>query len=260
MKGLSDQIAIVTGATGLIGSAIAHRLVEEGCSTVVVASRSQEKAQAWINQQIESIATKLIPLEINLADEESVNNAFDLLVNQVGIPTILVANASLRDGVAKPFAELSHKDFNCLFEVDVAGHFLLARNMVNRLNSNTSASIAFISSIYALAGVDHSIYPTGMSSTPIQYATVKAGILGMTRYLAGLWSNQKVRVNAVVAGGVRSDDRQENEFVNKYSCKTMLGRMATPEEVASAVTFLVSKEASYITGECLNVDGGLLAW
>ncbi|WP_198469856.1 SDR family NAD(P)-dependent oxidoreductase [Acetomicrobium sp. S15 = DSM 107314] len=259
MKGLSGCIALVTGATGLLGKAITLRLAASDVR-VIVASRRIEKAKEWISEQASDCATKLFPVELDLTDESSIEFAFEQMAKKVGVPTILIANASLRDGLATPFEQLTHDNFVQLFKVDVAGHFLCARNIVTRLGSDKTASIVFLSSIYSIVGVDHSIYPPGMLFTPPQYAAVKAGMLGLVRYLAALWGRQGVRVNAIVAGGVRSASRQSDEFVSNYARKTMLGRMAAPEEIANAVAFLSSDEASYITGECLVVDGGFSAW
>lgn len=259
MKGLSGCIALVTGATGLLGKAITLRLAASDVR-VIVASRRIEKAKEWISEQASDCATKLFPVELDLTDESSIEFAFEQMAKKVGVPTILIANASLRDGLAIPFEQLIHDNFVQLFKVDVAGHFLCARNIVTRLGSDKTASLVFLSSIYGIVGVDHSIYPPGMLSTPPQYAAVKAGMLGLVRYLAALWGQQGVRVNAIVAGGVRSASRQSDEFVSNYARKTMLGRMAAPEEIANAVAFLSSDEASYITGECLVVDGGFSAW
>jgi NAD(P)-dependent dehydrogenase (short-subunit alcohol dehydrogenase family) len=259
MKGLSDRVVLVTGGTGLLGTAIAQRFASAK-ATVAVASRRAEKADSWIRKEAAEDAARLVPLELDLADERSIELAFTKMVEQVGVPSILIANASLRDSLATSFDDLTYDNFSRLFEVDVAGHFLCARYMVERLAPDAPASIVFVSSIYALVGVDHSIYPVGMQPTPVPYATVKSGILGLTKYLAALWGRRGIRVNALVAGGVWSPTRQPEEFVFNYSRKTMLGRMATPEEIANAVAFLASEEASYITGECLVVDGGFSAW
>jgi NAD(P)-dependent dehydrogenase (short-subunit alcohol dehydrogenase family) len=194
-----------------------------------------------------------------LASEPSIRTCLDRIVEQAGVPTIIVANASLREGVGVPFEKLTHDSFTNLFEVDIAGHVLLLRHSVDRL-AGQPASIVFLSSIYGQAGVDHRIYPEGMLPTPVQYAAVKAAAEGATRWLAALWGERGVRVNALVPGGVASAQRQSQEFVKRYSEKTMLRRMATAEEVASAAAFLASDEASYITGHCLVVDGGLTAW
>ena len=259
MKGLNNKIALVTGATGLLGTAIAHRLSQEG-ATVAVASRQVKKAKKWISDCKGQSTGKFVPVEFDLADEGSIKSAFRYLTEHIGIPTILIANASLRAGLDTPFEQVSHGSFSHLFEVDAAGHFLCARYLVEQLAPEMSASIVFVSSIYALAAADPAIYPEGMAPAPVQYASVKSGILGLSRYLAGIWGHQGVRVNAVVAGGVLARDRQSDEFVRRYARKTMLGRMAQPEEIANAAAFLASDESSYITGEHLIVDGGFCAW
>lgn len=256
MKGLNGRIALVTGATGLLGGAIARRLGAEQ-ATVAVTSRSLSKAEAWAEQ--EKAKGKYIPAQLDLADEHSVRSCLEHIADRAGIPTIIVANASLREGMGVPFEEIGHDSFTNLFEVDIAGHVLLLRESVERL-AGQPASIVFLSSIYAQAGVDHRIYPEGMLPTPVQYAAVKAAAQGATRWLAAKWGNRGVRVNALVAGGVLAERRQLEEFVERYSQKTMLRRMALADEVASAAAFLASDEASYITGHCLVVDGGLTAW
>jgi NAD(P)-dependent dehydrogenase (short-subunit alcohol dehydrogenase family) len=257
VKGLKGRVALVTGATGLLGSAINRRLAAEG-ATVAVASRSFVKAQAWAEKN-KSLDSKFVPVELDLSDKKSISNCLNRVVEQAGVPTVVVANASLRDGLSIPFKDLEHESFTNLFSVDVAGHVLLLRESVNLLSSQ-SASMIFLSSIYAQVGADHRIYPEGMVPAPVQYSAVKAAAEGVVRYLAALWGERGVRVNALVPGGIASEQRQSKEFVERYRAKTMLRRMASPDEVASAAAFLASDESSYMTGQCLIVDGGLTAW
>jgi len=260
MSDLTGRVALVTGATGLIGSAIALRLAERGAK-VVITSRRLEKARAWIGEHETPENTgRFVPAELDLADESQITAGVRNLAQDLGPASILIANASQREGLGKSLAEIGHADFSNLMNVDVSGHFVCARQVVAQLAANMPASVVFVSSIYALVGVDQAIYPQGMAPTPVQYAAVKAALLGLTRYTAALWGQQGVRVNALIAGGVRSNSRQPAEFVRNYNRKTMLGRMAQPPEIANAAVFLASDEASYVTGQCLVVDGGFSAW
>lgn len=258
MNGLKGRVALVTGATGLLGSAIATRLAAEQ-ATVAVTSRNLSKAKLWAADNAGRTSARYVPVQLDLADEQSIRACLDDVVDQVGVPTIIVANASLREGLGVPFEKITHDSFTNLFGVDVAGHILLLQRSVERL-AGQPASMVFLSSIYGQAGVDHGIYPKGMMPTPVQYAAVKAAAEGATRWLAAKWGERGVRVNCLVPGGIASSQRQSEEFVKRYSEKTMLRRMASAEEVASAAVFLASDEASYITGQCLVVDGGLTAW
>src|SRR5579863_3783514 len=246
MKGLKGHSALVTGATGLLGGAIAKRLAAED-ATVFVTSRDLSKIKHWVEKH-ETAGEQYVPVQLDLADERSIRDCVEQVANQASVPSIIVANASLREGLGTPFEKLTHDSFGHLFEVDIAGHVLLLRQCVDRL-AGQPGSIVILSSIYGQAGVDQRIYPEGMSPTPVQYAAVKAAAQGLTRWLAALWGERGVRVNALVAGGVRSSQRQSEEFVKRYSEKTMLRRMATAEEIANAAAFLGSDEASYITGQ-----------
>jgi len=259
MKGLAGKIVLVTGATGLIGGAIARRFAAEG-ATVAVASRQKKKALNWIESVGNESASRLVPVELDLASAASIRDAIEHLGATIGWPDVVIANASRREDLSRPMNELMHADFGRLFETDVGGHYLCARHWAESLREGHKASLIFLSSIYAEAGVDHSLYSPAMSPAPPQYAAVKAGVDGLVRYLAALWGSRGVRVNAVVAGGVRSAARQPEDFAARYARKTMLGRMAEPEEIAGVVAFLASDDATYITGECLKVDGGFCAW
>jgi NAD(P)-dependent dehydrogenase (short-subunit alcohol dehydrogenase family) len=259
VNGLARRVAVLTGATGLIGAAIAERLGMEGAA-VAVASRERPKAEAWIATRPAAEQSRYVPLELDVADAASIRTAFREMDKRGMTPSILIANALCREALATPFEQLTHETFQGLTRTDVAGHVICAREMAARMRPDEGGSIVFLSSIYAIAGTDETIYPAGMASSSVQYASAKAAMLGVTRWLAAHWGQRAIRVNAVIAGGVRSPARQSDEFVRNYTRKTMLGRMATAEEIASAVAFLASDDASYITGHFLVVDGGFTAW
>ena len=138
MRGLKGQVALVTGATGLIGQAISRRLGREG-AVVVVASRRLAKAREFCQEHTVT-ALRMQPLELDLASQSSIERAFVNLEETVGSPSILVANASLREGLGTDLGSITHSEFQSLFSVDVAGHFLCARTMIEHLPTGTPAN------------------------------------------------------------------------------------------------------------------------
>lgn len=251
---------IVTGGTGLVGEEIAETFVQHG-DRVIITSREYEVASKLCSRKNTECGTeRWIPLELNLRDSDSIRTAVETLRDAGVDVSYIIANASARDALGPEFGELTHAEFSHHFEVDIAGHVLLAREIRSTLPDRTPlASVVFLSSIYAIQGVDKRIYPQDMQSTPIHYTAVKSAMQGLARSLSARW-RPDTRVNVVIAGGVGSSERQDPEFVDAYIQKTMAGRLAKPEEVADAVYFLSSDAASYITGQSLVVDGGFSAW
>ena len=248
---LRGEIAVVTGGSGLIGSAICRRLAGEG-AVVIAASRS---AATDRSRPARKSSGKIIPVVMDVTDERSVKTAFAEIVKRYSAPRILVANASCREALESSFDRIAAQHFADLCAVDIAGHFLCAQQFAAALPKDESGSIVFLSSIYAIAGADPEL-----SSAPPQYGAAKGALLGLTRSLAARWGRRGIRVNAVIAGGVEAPGRQSAKFRAAYGRKTMLRRMARAEEIASAVAFLASDDASYITGAALAVDGGYTAW
>ena len=248
---LRGEIAVVTGGSGLIGSAICRRLAGEGAA-VIAASRS---AATDRSRPARKPSGRIIPVVMDVTDERSVKVGFAEIVKRYGAPRILVANASCREALESSFDRIAAQHFADLCAVDIAGHFLCAQQFAAALPKDESGSIVFLSSIYAIAGADPEL-----SSAPPQYGAAKGALLGLTRSLAARWGRRGIRVNAVIAGGVEAPGRQSAKFRAAYRRKTMLRRMARAEEIASAVAFLASDDASYITGAALAVDGGYTAW
>jgi 2-deoxy-D-gluconate 3-dehydrogenase len=182
---------------------------------------------------------------------------------------ILVNNAAL-DPKFDPehAAEHSHRfeDFPLeawqqALRVNVTGMFLCSQAVAPAMLERGSGVMVNVASTYGLVGPDQRLYQRqGEPSTykPVTYTVSKAAALGLTRYLATYYAGKGIRVNSLTPGGVFAG--HDEEFVQRYSAKTVLGRMAEKDEIASALLFLVSDASSYMTGANLVVDGGWTAW
>ena len=120
--------------------------------------------------------------------------------------------------------------------------------------------IVNISSIYGLVGSDQRIYGKSRLNTPASYAVTKSGIVNLTRYLAAYWHKKNIRVNTLTLGGIYNPKVHHDDFVQNYSKKTILGRMASINDFDGSIVFLLSKASSYMTGSNLIVDGGWISW
>ena len=148
--------------------------------------------------------------------------------------------------------------------VNIDGMFLVAQAVGKQMIAQgRGGSIIQMASIYGMVGPDFRIYE-GSSylnqklTTPPAYATAKAAVIGMTRFLATYWADKGIRVNTLTPGGVESG--QNNEFVKKYSSRVPMGRMANQNEMVCTLLYLASDASSYVTGQNLIVDGGLSVW
>jgi NAD(P)-dependent dehydrogenase (short-subunit alcohol dehydrogenase family) len=182
--------------------------------------------------------------------------------------SILHNNAASKGDSAVEFfqstEEYSIKTWRQVMEVNLEAMFNVARIFGSQMIENKYGSIVQTSSIYGGAVApdqriyDGSEYMGLQINTPAVYTTSKAAVVGLTKHLATHWADKGIRVNCVTPGGIRSG--QNDTFVETYSKRVPLGRMAEASEIASAVVFLASDSASYITGQNLIVDGGLSVW
>ena len=137
--------------------------------------------------------------------------------------------------------------------------FYLCQQILKVMQEQKSGSIVNIGSIYGVVGNDFSLYEDFGGTSPAAYAAVKGGIVNLTRYLASYYGPYNVRINCVSPGGVLDESKQHPSFIKKYSNKSLLKRLGKPEEMAGPISFLLSDEASFITGHNLMVDGGWTA-
>jgi len=262
---LTGRVAVVTGGAGLLGRQFCRTLAEAGAS-VVVADLNKVAAQK-IADEISS--SKLIAQLTDVGDPESVDQMIRAAADHFGNLDILVNSAALdpkfdKSGYGKhssAFEDYLLDSWEAAIRVNLTGAFLCSQAAVKSMLKQGSGVIINICSTYGLGGPDQRIYAKKghpVQYKPVDYTVTKAGILGLTKYLATYYGDRNIRVNALSPGGVFN--QHDDDFVKAYSSRTVLGRMAQPDEMNGALLFLASDASSYMTGANLVVDGGWTAW
>jgi 3-oxoacyl-[acyl-carrier protein] reductase len=234
---LEGRLALVTGASRGIGRAIAEELAHAGASVVVGYRTGQEEAEALAA----SIGGAAIRADVSAPDDAR------RLIDEAGDIDVLVNNAGLtRDGL---LARMSDDDWRAVIETNLNSVFYTCRAVTRPMMKKRRGSIVNVSSIVGVHG----------NWGQTNYAASKAGIIGFTKSLAKELGSRSIRANVVAPGYVKTQltDVLPEEVTASMIGQTPLGRVAEPHEVAGAVRFLASDEASFITGDVLLVDGGL---
>lgn len=254
MFSLKGKTILVTAGCAGVGWVITETLANLG-ATVIPTSRSADTV-AKTQSNIDNLKGNIKPRQLKF-DKDAIELLTEQLVAEFGGIHALVNCAGGRFE-SHTVENVSPVEFIRDFEATVITAFQCSRSMVDQRNQTSIKSIVNIGSIYGVQAVDHRIYPELSQQTSVAYATAKGGLVQMTRYLATYWAPFGVRVNCVNVGGIRR--AQLEEFKQRYSARVPMARFAEPHEVAGVVSFLVSDASSYITGEDINVDGGLHAW
>lgn len=242
---LQDKVALITGAGRGIGAAIALELAGEGAS-VAVLDQPGEEAAAEVAGRIERLGVRAVPLGYDVTDYEGATRAVDQAREALGRLDILVCNAGItRDGTSW---KMSEQAWDAVLEVNLKGCFNYCRAAGAVFKAQGSGKIVNISSINGMRG------KFGQAN----YAASKAGIIALSKTLARELGRYGVNVNVVAPGMVLTEMAQQlpREFIDKAVEETVLGRLASPRDVASAVAFLCSESSRHITGEVIRVDGG----
>jgi NAD(P)-dependent dehydrogenase (short-subunit alcohol dehydrogenase family) len=260
---LSGETVAITGGAGILGSRFAAAFGRHGARVAILdldAAKAMEAARLVGAEH--KVATAAFAADIGDANAGAAARAS--IEKALGPVSVLVnAAATKSDGFFAPFESYALADWEKVMRTNVTGAMLCAQGFGAAMASRGRGSIINILSIYGIVAPDQRIYE-GSSyegraiNTPAVYSASKAALLGLTRHLAAYWASRGVRVNAVTPGGVFSG--QNDTFVEKYSARVPMGRMAEREEICGAVVFLASPAASYITGQNIVVDGGMSAW
>lgn len=261
-KQLAGKTIFITGSGGVLGSTYVRRMLAAG-ARVVASDLAGQRAEALKAAYAGNAAFHFE--ELDVSDEGQVTGIFQTLLAKGFQPNVVLNNAAITGemlmGAGKPFpdfADTSVNDWERTLRTNLTGAFMVARQMDRDIVGKWPCTLINIASMYALNAPHHDIYDGMPFKNFSAYGVTKAGIHGLTLWLASYWRKRQATVNTIAPGAVFNGHSQE--FQDRVSGLIMAGRMAQPDEIADAMLFLCSAQAGYMTGSLINVDGGFAGW
>jgi NAD(P)-dependent dehydrogenase (short-subunit alcohol dehydrogenase family) len=259
---LTGKIAIVTGGAGLLASEHAIALAGHGAS-VILADNNIDKCQAAVAQLKEQENVDVIALHCDVTSKESWQKLAADVMQQFGSIDILVNNAGFTNqsksaNFDSSFENFPLEDWNAILNVNLTGVFLGCQVVGAQMLRQQSGAIINMASLYGVVSPNHRIYPGTGISQPVAYSVSKHGVVALTKYLATLWAEKGVRVNALTPGGIFNG--HEGLFLERFQQLNPIGRMSDKSELRGAIVYLASQASSHVVGHNLVVDGGWTAW
>lgn len=256
---LTGKVALITGASGHLGSAMSRALAEAG-ATIIVSSRSTETGEAFAKTLPAAPGVQHGSVVLDQMDADSINAGFDAALRHAGHVDILVNNGLHRESAAHDWTAVTPEEFST-HVANNTGYFFLAKRLRDHVvESQRSGSIIMIGSMYGVVGSYPEAYEGVSMASPVQYHALKGGTIHMCRHLAVYWARDNVRVNCLSPGPFPIPGKIHPEMERRLCEKSPMRRMGRPDELKGAVVFLASNASSYVTGQNILVDGGWTAW
>ncbi len=264
---LTGRTAIVTGGAGLLGAEFCRTLAEAGAAVTI--ADLDGKAAADLAASLTQSGYRAQGRETDVTSDDSVKETVAATLKTFGRLDILVNSAALDpkfDSQSKQSHSGAFEDYPLelwrqALDVNLTGVMLCCQAAAEPMLEQGSGVIINIASMYGVAAPDQRLYQRDSQPPqfkPAYYTVTKAGILGLTKYLAAYYAGKNIRVNALTPGGVYNG--HDDEFLQAYAARSVMGRMAENDEMNGAVLFLASDASKYMTGANLIVDGGWTTW
>jgi 3-oxoacyl-[acyl-carrier protein] reductase len=241
-----NPVAIITGGTRGIGLAIAHRLAKDGYD-LVLSYRGDEEVAAAAKQEIEPYGHRLLVVASDVSQPDVAGTLIETTINEFGKLDALINNAGItRDTL---IMRMSEDDWDAVLSTNLKGAFLCSKAAIRPMLRQRSGRIVNLTSVVGLVG----------NAGQANYAAAKAGLIGLTKSTAKEVGSRGITVNAIAPGFIdtRLTEVLPQEMKDTLLKNIPLGRLGSPDDVSGAVAFLLSPDASYITGHVLTIDGGL---
>ena len=256
MNKLKDKVTIITGGNSGIGKSTAHLFAKEGAKVVILARRQKEGLQ--VQNSIINKGGICIFIKCDITNVNEISKAIEIIISNFGKIDILFNNAGIAS--SNNFPDEDNDEWDKIIKVNLTGTFYMSKAVWKYLIKSGEGAIVNMSSLAAQRGFSNNIY--NLSGAPsASYYAAKAGIDALTRYLASLGGKHNIRVNCVRPGQIITDKSKGNDgnhkFKRTFDLLQILPNAGKPIDVANTVLFLVSEKSKFITGEIINIDGGM---
>lgn len=259
---LSGKIALVTGGAGLLAAEHAIALADHGAK-VIMADKNIDACRKAVEQLNSNGYEDVYSAECDVTSKESWSDLLKYILKEFEKIDVLINNAGFTNqskskNFDASFENFPLEDWNNILNVNLTGSFLGCQVIGKQMLEQGQGSIINIASLYGVVSPNHRIYPGTGISQPVAYSVSKHGVVSLTKYLATLWADRGVRVNALTPGGIWNG--HQGLFLERFEQLIPIGRMSDKSELRGGIIYLASNASSHVIGHNLIIDGGWTAW